>query len=654
MQREKIIEELIEFFKSKEKEMMSCRHNSSSSITFNFFDFKPMGFEFLDLLLSEPGDMIENIKEAISIVFEMKLQIRIINLPKDRNVMIKDIRSSHLDQLWEVDAVIRQSSFVKPRITKVVYECPSCGNTIPLTQSGKALREPARCGCGRKGKFKKISQELIDTQRMVVEELAERLTGKEQPQQTHLLLQGDITDPELSSFCTPGTQIKFVGIFRSMPITLRTGGLSCDMDTFFEVISIRAEDQKEIIKITEQDKQLIEELVSSPDYYDKLVSSIAPEIYGMVLLKKAIVYHIAGGNKIKRGHKHRVGDINILVVADPAVAKSTSMDSLIEIAPKVIYADCTGISGAGLTAAAIKDEFIGGYGIQAGAAVLASGGSLILDELDKIDPENRKGLHVIMSEQKVVKHVANIHVTMKAECGVIGLCNPKFGRFDEHTEFTKQIDMPPSLISRFDIPILLRDVPNEDKDTNIANAILDFRENDIKPQIDVNIIKKIFLLAKEHKPKLSKESKIKLNKYYVNLRNKYNQDNRLVITPRQFETLIKLTEASAKIKLKDESDEEDCNRAIGFFDECLALAGVYREGIGVIDEEGVGWTKKDKVHTVLSTLRELVKTYGNAVPMEEIIKESKLNAEDVEEILNSLKWKTRDVFEPRSGFFGLL
>lgn len=651
------IEEIKDFLlSSKQDILLETKRSGGKSITFDFFDFQSLGFDFLEHILDNPNDALEEIKQAIKEVINSELKPRIQNLPKDSQCMIKDIRTKHIGKLIEIEGVIRQTSTVKPQITSVKYECPSCSNELLILQEGGKLREPVRCGCGRKGKFRIITKKMIDTQRMVVEELPERLTGKENPQQTNLILKDDLTNPKLASYCTPGTQVKIVGIVVEFPIVLKSGAVSVNVDTLIDVLSIRPEDEEEIIKITEEDKNIINEEIKSPDYFKRLLASIAPEIYGMDLLKTALLYHIVGGNKIRRGQKYRIGDINILAVTDPAIAKSTSMDSLMEIAPKVIYTDCTGLSGPGLSAAAVKDEFIGGYALQAGAAVLASGGSLILDELDKIDPMNRNVLHVIMSEQKVVKHVANLHVTMKAECGIIGLCNPKKGRFDINIDFAQQIDMPPSLISRFDIPILLTDLPDEEKDSNIAEAILDFREKDAESAIPVHIMKKLFIMAREYKPTLSPKAKNIIKDYYIKLRKRYNIDNKLMITPRQFETLVKITEANAKLRFSNTCTMADGKMAINFFDKCMETAGVYAEGIGVIDEEGIGKTRKDKIKTVLAVIKDLKGKIGNNIPVDDITSEAQehgVSVVDIEEVLERLK-KEGEIFEPRRGFIGLL
>ena len=299
---------------------------------------------------------------------------------------MRTIRSIHLNKLLSFDGVVRNKSEVRPQIVTAKFECPSCGNNLPVLQLDNKFQEPTRCSCGRKGKFKLVSKELVDAQMMVLEEVPEQLDGGEQPKRMNVLLKSDLVSPLTEKRTNPGARVQVTGLVKEVPIFLRTGGQSTKFDLFIDANNIEPieEDYSEV-NISPEELKEIKELSRDPNLMKKIINSIAPSIYGHEKIKEALAFQVAGGVRKKRddGVITR-GDIHMLFVGDPGAAKSQLLKRMQFVAPKARYVTGKGWSGAGLSAAVIKDEFLQGWSLEAGALVLANKGLCWIDEMDKM------------------------------------------------------------------------------------------------------------------------------------------------------------------------------------------------------------------------------------------------------------------------------
>src|SRR3989344_473269 len=351
--------------------------------------------------------------------------IRVQDLPKSTRLMIRDVRSKHLNKMVWTNGVVRQKSDVRPQVTSARFECPSCGNVITVLQHEKKFREPTRCGCGRKGKFKELSKELIDAQGIVLEEAPEELEGGEQPKRVNVFLKNDLVSPLNDSRTSPGSKIKGTGWICEVPTSLRDGGKSTKYDLMFHANHIETiEEDFTDIKISKEEEEAIKEIARDPDVYNRLVRSIAPSIFGHDKTKEALLLQFVGGVRKERvdGTVTR-GDMHVLLVGDPGCGKSQLLKRAVKVAPKARYATGMGVSGAGLTAAVVKDEFLGGWSLEAGALVLSNRGFIMIDELDKMSKEDRAAMHEALEQQTVSISKANIQATLRAETTVLAAAN---------------------------------------------------------------------------------------------------------------------------------------------------------------------------------------------------------------------------------------
>lgn len=1002
-----------------------------------------------DSLLESPEDTLRYAEIAIEqfgLGDSRDFIVRLRNLPVSQKMMIRNIRSSHIGKMFWMDGIVRQKSDVRPQVTNSKFECPSCGTVISVLQLDNRFKEPRVCGCGRKGRFKLVSKELVDAQSITLEEAPEDLEGGEQPKRMKIILKRDLVSPMSEKRTNPGTKIVVTGVIKELPIALKTGGQSTRFDLFIEANFVEAVQEEFVdLNISTEEIEEIKALSEDQMIYQKMIESIAPTIYGHDTIKEALVYQLMGGVRKSRdsGVVTR-GDIHILLIGDPGciagdskvalaykgmkridslgkshlqpihevvtkirsyardkgydfatrfhyyrnqhalklttetgkcvictynqpfltkqgwvradcilngqrirvmpkipnrvkkyvptlfsrvkkscdslknvelpefftpalaslcgyiigdghvrkrgysitcyvneeesdlvdkisnlclstfklmpsvhekqvcgqlktiddgsgllrqifstqklrlieihsrqVADSLSFlrekrvpeqifqspndvvahflkwlfeadgccfgkgrtsvqlksrnPSLLEgvqllllyfgiqariigenlcirrsrdvnlfaahigfvsrkkqenliwvlkdiqkkrdqnkrkspqgwekvvdispagmidvydfevpvshsfvangivchnsgksqllkrithVAPKSRYVSGKGASGTGLTAAVIKDDFLQGYSLEAGALVLANRGIVMIDELDKMSKEDRSAMHEALEQQTVSISKANIQATLRAETTVLAAANPKFGRFDAFGNIADQIDLPSTLINRFDLIFPIKDLPEKQKDDNMASFILDLHQNPNgqEPQIDTKLLRKYIAYAKQHvKPVLTEGAIEEIKDYYLKMRASGATEGAvrsIPISPRQLEGLVRLSEASARIRLSDKVTKEDAKRAVRLLDYCLRQIA-FDEETGTIDIDriatGITATQRSKIVSVKDIIVELENQLGNRIPIEDIIRlatEKGIDESDVDSAIEKLK-RSGDVFEPKRGF----
>lgn len=635
--------------------------------------------DLADYVLEHPYDVISAGELAVmelvppSEKFIEKINLRIVNLPveKDVKVEIRDIRSKHVGKFLRVEGLVRRATEVRPRITDALFECLRCHHIIKEKQEGMHLREPLECykdqgGCGRaRGttQFKTLTEksQLIDTQKIELQEMPEELKGGAQPQRISGWAEDDITGK-----INVGDRVALNGILRTIIRDERQK--STKLEIFLDINSFEIKEKEyEEIEISEKDMAEILKLGKSKDVFRKITASISPTIYGMLIEKEALALQLFGGvaKRMPDGTKVR-GDIHILFVGDPGTAKSQLLRYISDLAPRGIYAAGRSSSAAGLTASAVKDESFGEgrWVLEAGALVLADMGVACVDELDKMTPQDRSSMHEVMEQQTVSVAKAGITATLQARCAILGAANPKFGRFDENRYLSEQIELPPTLLSRFDVIFPIIDRPKTSEDSLMADHIIrghlvgermkaigesvedeetkEFRKS-MEPELNPDFLRKYIAYAKQRLfPVMGREAMDVIKEVYMKIRKRGEPAGTSVpITPRQLEAMIRLAEASARARLSDEVIREDAERAIRIVEEYLRKAAGEAGGGFDIDIIATGKSRSqwDAVRTIIDIIRTLSKGERPA-EHEDIIGEAKAVGIDearAETILKRLK-----------------
>jgi len=624
--------------------------------------------EITEEILESPEELLKAAELAIK-EFDLpkkvkKFNIRLNNLPESQKIQISEIRSKHLNKFVWAEGVVRNKTDVRPHVTAAKFECPSCGNILNILQLDKKYKEPSRCGCGRKGKFKEISKELVDGQGLVLEEAPDDLDGA-QPKRINVFLKDDLVSPISERRTSPGSRVKLSGWPTEVPITLRSGGQAIKYDLIIEANYVEPiEEDITDLNISEKELNEIKEIANSPDPLMLLAKSIAPSIYGHDKVKQALVLQLSGGcRKVRPDGVITRGDIHTLLIGDPGSGKSQLLKRITKVAPKARFTSGKGATAAGLTASVVKDEFLGGWSLEAGTLVLANKGFAIIDEMDKMGKEDRSALHEALEQQSVSIAKANIQATLRCETTVLAAANPKYGRFDPYELIANQIDLPPTLINRFDLIFPIKDMPNREKDELMASFILSMHKNPEKGvgNISTELLKKYFsYVRKMVHPQISDAAIEELKDYYITMRNSGAGDDAgrksIPITARQLEALVRLAEASAKIKLAKIVTKEDAKKAIEMIDYCLNQIAKDKD-TGKIDIDRISSRITATQRGGISIIKELIGSLeeqmgAKIIPIENIIEvaqEKNISKDQVEDILEKLR-RSGDIFEPKRGF----
>jgi replicative DNA helicase Mcm len=506
---------------------------------------------------------------------------------------------------------------------------------------------------------------MVDTQRLVVEESPDSLSGGEQPKRLNVFVKEDLVEPKMEEKTTPGARIRVIGVLKEVPVPLSTGGLSTRFELAIEANNlIPLEETFEELETNEEDERQILELSQDPNVFHKLAKSIVPSVWGYEEIKRSLILQLFGGvqKKMSDGSNSR-GDIHILLIGDPGVAKSVTLGFMANIAPKGRYVVGKSTSGAGLTATVVRDEYLKGWSLEAGAMVLANKGLVCIDELEKMDPSDRSAMHEAMEQQTVTISKANVQATLKAQTSVLAAANPKFGRFDPYQSVAQQIDLPPTLINRFDIIFTLRDLPDKEKDTKIATHVLQEHTKEFDHTlISKDLLRKYVAYAKQKiKPALSEEAVAELKHFYVELRNKpvFSESamRPIPISARQLQALIRLSEAAAKVRLSETVSKADAKQAIEIMKYYLMQVGYdYESQSFDIDRIGTKFShsQRNKIFTVKETIIALSNKMGKEIPLEEIKKDlkDKMEEQEVNEAIEKLI-QSNEIYKPKHGYIGV-
>jgi replicative DNA helicase Mcm len=661
------------------------------SLYVDFLDVEKHDPDLANYTLVNPTLSVSSAEEAMRRMVSHALSnpflhFRIKNLPRDSRIEIRKLRAKHLGTFVSVEGLVRKATEVRPKVTIAEFECVRCGHKISVEQEGMLFHEPLECpkddgGCGRGSgstKFRLLTDpsKFVDTQKIEIQEPPEGLRGGSQPER----LAGYIED-DMSGKVSPGDRIIINGILRSQQKGTQIKSTLFDINLDINSVEYEEHEYEEIV-ITPEDEAKIHEFARSPEVFEKVIASISPTIYGYLQEKEALALQLFGGvSKVMDDGTRIRGDIHIALIGDPGTAKSQILRYMALLAPRGIYTSGKASSAAGLTAAAVKDEFgEGRWTLEAGALVLADKGLACIDELDKMNDQDRSSIHESLEQGTISVAKAGITATLQSRCAVLGAANPKYGRFDENRNIAEQIDLPPALLSRFDAIFTMTDRPSPE-DHNIASHILKvhqrgelrshespekvsgidvveiMRESDqVVPSMDRDFLRKYVAYSKRLIPIMSNEAVRVLEGYYVSIRKLGEGESESVpITARQLEALIRLSEASARARLSPLVGAEDANRAIKIVDYYLskvASDGGKRD-IDII-ATGTSRSQRENIY-VLRNLVQQLSDERRGVSVEELIQ--KAGAEGVQEDrVRSLLKRLSDageIYSPQPGYYKL-
>jgi len=673
------------YYDNEIKQLAQRYPNEQRSLHVDWQDLYTFDHNLADDFLNKPEQLQQYAEEALRLydlpidVSLGQAHVRIRNLPETESPEIREIRAPDMNSLVQVHGIVRKATDVRPKIEEAAFECQLCGTLTRVPQSSGDFQEPHECqGCERQGPFRVNfdQSEFVDSQKLRIQESPEGLRGGETPQSLDVHVEDDITGE-----VTPGDHVSATGVLR-----LEQQGDNQDkspvFDFYMEGMSVDIdEEQFEDMDITGEDKEEIVRLSSSEDIYDKMIASIAPSIYGYNQEKLAMILQLFSGvtKQLPDGSRIR-GDLHMLLIGDPGTGKSQMLGYIQNIAPRSVYTSGKGSSSAGLTAAAVRDDFGDGqqWTLEAGALVLADQGIAAVDELDKMRSEDRSAMHEALEQQKISVSKAGINATLKSRCSLLGAANPKYGRFDQYEPIGEQIDLEPALISRFDLIFTVTDQPDEEKDRNLAEHIittnyagelttqreemssLDVSDAEINevteqvdPEIDAELLRKYIAYAKQNcHPRMTDEAQATIRDFYVDLRSRgTDEDAAVPVTARKLEALVRLAEASARVRLSDTVEQRDAERSVEIVRSCLQDIGVDPE-TGEFDadivEAGTSKSQRDRIKNLKGLISDIEEEYDDGAPVDIVLERAEevgMDHSKAEHEIDKLKQKG-EVYEP--------
>ncbi|XP_072385638.1 DNA replication licensing factor Mcm3 [Diabrotica undecimpunctata] len=537
----------------------------------------------------------------------------------NKHVTPRTLVSRYLGNLICVEGIVTKCSLIYPKVVRSVHFCPVTKKIMERKYTDMTSFEavpsvavyPTKDDDGNPLETEYGLSAYKDHQTISIQEMPEKAPAGQLPRSVDIVCDNDLVDA-----CKPGDRIQVVGTFRCLP-NKQQNFSNCIFKTIVIANNISQLSKEATHSITREDVAHCKKLAkSNKNIFNLLSKSLAPSIHGHEYIKKAVLCLLLGGvEKVLPNGTRLRGDINVLLIGDPSVAKSQLLRYVLHTAPRAIPTTGRGSSGVGLTAAVTTDQETGERRLEAGAMVLADRGVVCIDEFDKMSDIDRTAIHEVMEQGRVTIAKAGIHASLNARCSVLAAANPVYGKYDQYKTPMENIGLQDSLLSRFDCLFVMLDTINEDQDLKIADHVVrmhryrnpleqdgevlpmgsnvemlstmnpdeeDRKETPVYEEYDallhgasrrrtdkilsVDFMRKYINFVKILKPVLTEEASEIISDEYSRLRSEDVLESDVArtqpVTPRTLETMIRLATAHAKARMSRTVTAEDANEAI--------------------------------------------------------------------------------------------
>ncbi|AJV59349.1 Mcm5p [Saccharomyces cerevisiae YJM1388] len=557
-------------------------------------------------------------------------------------IPLRDLDSEHVSKIVRLSGIIISTSVLSSRATYLSIMCRNCRHTTSITINnfnsitGNTVSLPRSClstiesessmanesNIGDESTKKNCgpdpyiiiheSSKFIDQQFLKLQEIPELVPVGEMPRNLTMTC-----DRYLTNKVIPGTRVTIVGIYsiynsKNGAGSGRSGGGNGGSGVairtpYIKILGIQSDVEtssiwNSVTMFTEEEEEEFLQLSRNPKLYEILTNSIAPSIFGIEDIKKAIVCLLMGGSKkiLPDGMRLR-GDINVLLLGDPGTAKSQLLKFVEKVSPIAVYTSGKGSSAAGLTASVQRDPMTREFYLEGGAMVLADGGVVCIDEFDKMRDEDRVAIHEAMEQQTISIAKAGITTVLNSRTSVLAAANPIYGRYDDLKSPGDNIDFQTTILSRFDMIFIVKDDHNEERDISIANHVINIhtgnanamqnQQEENGSEISIEKMKRYITYCRlKCAPRLSPQAAEKLSSNFVTIRKQLlinelesTERSSIPITIRQLEAIIRITESLAKLELSPIAQERHVDEAIRLF-QASTMDAASQDPIGGLNQ----------------------------------------------------------------------
>ncbi|RDI69561.1 minichromosome maintenance protein MCM [Halopelagius longus] len=674
-----LLDTFIAFFRQLESSALEKKEDELVVASVAFNDLAEYDSEVAEKYLKHPERLRDWAEEALRSEHEESHVS--VQMQDTRRIKLASLRTKHIGELFTVIGTVATASPVRSKPTELAFQCQRCGTMTYIPQTRSGSNEPAECqGCERSGPFvvNRNQSEYEDYQRLTLEQRHKGVGTDDEAETLEVELIGD-----LAGRATPGETVAVTGAVQLADETLST----TIPDKYLDAHSLTEADPNAHIEITDDDIEKILEIADRDDIYEAITGSIAPSVHGNEHIKLPLALQLASGVRKRLPDESTIrGTIHVGIIGDPGSAKSQMVRAAARLSPRSVVVSGESSSEVGLTAGAYNTS--SGWETRGGAVVKANHGLAVIENAHSLRSEEKVALSNVIADQQVDVSKASVVDTLPAQTSTTIVGRPKFGRFDQYEPIAPQVDLPPGLLSNLDLTFIVRDDPDPKSDSGVAEFILDsnkagemrtqaekipasaYDEDEIEtaselvePVIDRELLIKYFVYARQNCfPTLSEEAKEVIRDFYVDFRAKgSDEDVPIPLTAQKLEGLVRLAEASARLRLSDTVTEEDAERVTEIVESCLQNLGIdpdTGEFDAEIVETGTTKSQKDRIKALRQLIYDIGKQDDNDgfAPKEQIfqraVTELDINEKKAQDEIESLRRKG-ELYEPRTGYLRL-